>query len=434
MQLQMFEVQGLFMKYNYKIVFPTTADNEDKASLIILYGLNGVGKTTLLAMINGLMQLDFDPFRAVPFKSARLTFNDNLFISVIPQTSKSKDKEKIILKVTFDNKSVDLHVKAKGAYDVNSQALVYEFRERYFEHTKDVTVDFISIDRLRRLARETRQPQLQLQSRNAIVHERPVSRDEITQPYINAPRFVQQEPHDERSISKRIQIFIREAQLEHGRFFSIGQPDLFTKIIERITNPSAEVFSPADLMQRLEKIRKSDEIAERFHLMRERWDYPQLRNILTESKSNKSKQHVMPIIGSYIEVMESRAQERDLLAQRLSTFEEVVNDFLLDKKIRVDAQEGLTICTENENLLNELQLSSGEYHLLYLLSTVMTTRRRGTVIAVDEPEMSMHIVWQRKLLPAMLRCASMAQPQLIVATHSPEIAGGYPDQCLNLGE
>ena len=209
MQLQRFEVQGLFAKYDYKISFPTTAENEGTASLIILYGLNGVGKTTLLAMINGFMQLDFDPFRAVPFKSARLTFSDNSFISVVPQTAKLKDKEKTVLKVTFEGKSVELHIKAKGAYDVNLQASVNEFRDRYFEHTKDVSVDFISIDRMRGPARETRQ----LQSRKAIVHERPASRDEIAQPYINVPRFMQQEPHDERSISKRIQIFIADPDL-----------------------------------------------------------------------------------------------------------------------------------------------------------------------------------------------------------------------------
>ncbi|MCX5847672.1 MAG: AAA family ATPase [Deltaproteobacteria bacterium] len=425
----MFEVLGLFAKYDYKIAFPTATEHEDTASLIILYGLNGVGKTTLLAMISGLVQLDFDPFRAVPFKSARLTFSDNSFISVVPQTTKLKDKEKIVLKVTFDDNIVELHIRAKGSFDVQLQTLVDEFRERYFEHIKDVSVDFISIDRLRSNAKEIRQQQ----TTHMIAQERPASRDEIVQPYINVPRFAQPEPHYDRSISRRIKRFMSEAQLEHGRFFSIGQPDLFTKIIERVTHPRGEEFPAAELLQRLEGIRKSDEIADRFQLSRERWDYPQLRDILSQPKRSKSKQHVLPIIGSYVEVLESRAQERDLLAQRLSTFEEVVNDFLLDKKIQVDVREGLTIYTENQSKLNELQLSSGEYHLLYLLSSAMTTRRRGTVIAVDEPEMSMHIAWQRKLLPAMLRCASMAQPQLIVATHSPEIAGSYPDQCLNLG-
>jgi len=432
MQLQTFEIKGLFHKYNHRIAFPTTDENDDTASLVILHGPNGIGKTTLLAMLNGLMELDFDPFRAVPFKSARLTFNDGTSISVAPRTTKQKDQEKQFLKVTFAKESVELHTRDKGAFDKNLQEEVNAFRERFYEHTRTVTVDFISIDRLRKASREPHQPPYFFPGMET---ERPISRDDVPPPYINAPRMFRPEPVDEESMSKRMQRFMREAQLEHRRFFSIGQPDLFAKIIDRVTHPRGEEFRADELLDRLERIRNSDTFAEKYHLARERWDYPQLKEVLASAKRSKSKQHVLPIIGSYVEVLESRAEERDVLANRLKTFEEVVNDFLLDKTVHVDARTGVTVVTKgtSETKLNELQLSSGEYHLLYLLVAATTTRRRGTVIAIDEPEMSMHIEWQRKLLPAMLKCASMAQPQLVVATHSPEIAADYPDQCLKLG-
>ena len=51
----------------------------------------------------------------------------------------------------------------------------------------------------------------------------------------------------------------------------------------------------------------------------------------------------------------------------------------------------------------------------------LITRRRGTVIAIDEPEMSMHIAWQRKLIPNLLRCASNAAP----ADHLRHALPGY---------
>jgi predicted ATPase len=55
----------------------------------------------------------------------------------------------------------------------------------------------------------------------------------------------------------------------------------------------------------------------------------------------------------------------------------------------------------------------------------LVTKRRGTVIAIDEPEMSMHIAWQRKLVDALLRCASNASPQFIFATHAPDIVAEH---------
>ena len=70
-------------------------------------------------------------------------------------------------------------------------------------------------------------------------------------------------------------------------------------------------------------------------------------------------------------------------------------------------------------------MSSGEFHLLYLMTSALTARKRGTVIAIDEPEMSMHISWQRRLIKSLLTVASDARPQLILATHSPEVVGEY---------
>ena len=121
------------------------------------------------------------------------------------------------------------------------------------------------------------------------------------------------------------------------------------------------------------------------------------------------------------------------MAERLVAFEEVLADFFTGKTVQVDARRGVTISSEDGLALDESQLSSGEYQLLYLMVAALTTRRRGTVIAIDEPELSMHIAWQRRLVPSLIRCASRAAPQLVLATHSPDIAAGYPESMTELG-
>lgn len=62
-------------------------------------------------------------------------------------------------------------------------------------------------------------------------------------------------------------------------------------------------------------------------------------------------------------------------------------------------------------------LSSGEKQLLRICIDVLLSDR--TSVLIDEPELSMHIDWQRRLIPALRALAP--ESQLIIATHSPEI-------------
>ena len=55
---------------------------------------------------------------------------------------------------------------------------------------------------------------------------------------------------------------------------------------------------------------------------------------------------------------------------------------------------------------------------------------RGRVVLIDEPEISLHIDWQRKLLPEMVK--QLGEKQLIICTHSPVIASKYRDRMIKL--
>lgn len=68
-------------------------------------------------------------------------------------------------------------------------------------------------------------------------------------------------------------------------------------------------------------------------------------------------------------------------------------------------------------------LSAGEKHLLFILLHALMAE--GSSLLLDEPEMSMHIDWQRELLQAIKELNPRAQ--VIAATHSPEIMANLPD-------
>ena len=72
-------------------------------------------------------------------------------------------------------------------------------------------------------------------------------------------------------------------------------------------------------------------------------------------------------------------------------------------------------------------LSSGEKQMLIILLTVLVEDRQPTVLLMDEPEVSLHIEWQQKLLELILDLNPSAQ--IIVTTHSPAvIMSGWMDR------
>lgn len=99
-------------------------------------------------------------------------------------------------------------------------------------------------------------------------------------------------------------------------------------------------------------------------------------------------------------------------------FQEIMNSFLVNKSFEFNDVGGFLFKCGAEKIKLE-DLSSGEKHLLALLGKVALSETNGSVFIADEPELSLHLAWQRKLLPSINKLAPSMQ--IIVATHSPAI-------------
>ena len=76
------------------------------------------------------------------------------------------------------------------------------------------------------------------------------------------------------------------------------------------------------------------------------------------------------------------------------------------------------------------KLSAGEKQMLSFLC--YNTFSENAAIFIDEPELSLHVDWQRLLLPTLLE--QETGNQFFIATHSPFIYAKYPDKEILLGE
>jgi ABC-type cobalamin/Fe3+-siderophores transport system ATPase subunit len=400
-------VKNLFGKYTHRITLPIYPEDNSIPSVVILYGVNGVGKTTVLRMFDGLMRLDFDVFREVPFSECCLEFNTGQRLQVV--------RMKKGLQVTFDTHSVVLtrELGKKGALKSEDDEKVETFRRDFFREVENVSFNFIQANRAELFQR--RQEDSEIDAVRGIIVKYHGRRLEENAP---AP------------LADKVKKFISQAQLDSGAFFLTSEPNLFSTIIKDLSKEQLTPRPPHELQAIFEYVHNEDERLARFGLTRDRWDYEQVSSILAQH-ATADNMYALTVLSTYANHLTSRVQAQNLIAERLLTFEDVMNEFLHDKTVRVDADSGFVIYA-NRTPIKEYQLSTGEHQLLYLMVTALTTRRKGTVIAIDEPELSMHIAWQRNLLQNLIRCASNAAPQFILATHSPDISMKYSEDMIEL--
>jgi predicted ATPase len=134
-------------------------------------------------------------------------------------------------------------------------------------------------------------------------------------------------------------------------------------------------------------------------------------------------------IVKYAQDLELRRQ--DLFAPLLR-YEKIIASFIDGKDVSVTPQGELLVKRKGEpgSELEWRNLSSGEKQLLILLTQALLWEKDPVVYVADEPELSLHVTWQEKLLKSVTELAGHCQ--VIVATHSPDIAGGFPNRIIDL--
>ena len=138
-------------------------------------------------------------------------------------------------------------------------------------------------------------------------------------------------------------------------------------------------------------------------------------------------------------------QEYALLLEKFSLFRKVINDRFLFKSVKISAQQKLIIVDEKkaagmkkESLIPLKSLSSGEKETLLMFyrlifETGSENGGKDTLLLIDEPETSLHVVWQHSFIRTLAQIAERNHFHALVATHSPSIINGYVDH-IDLGE
>ena len=131
-----------------------------------------------------------------------------------------------------------------------------------------------------------------------------------------------------------------------------------------------------------------------------------------------------------IEVLQSGADDAAQQAQSISDakkmFQDIIDDLFKETGKQIIRSENEIRFSQLGEVLRPYQLSSGEKQILAILLTVLVEDRKPYVLFMDEPEVSLHFEWQKRLIELILKLNPNVQ--LIVATHSPAvIMNGWMD-------
>lgn len=109
------------------------------------------------------------------------------------------------------------------------------------------------------------------------------------------------------------------------------------------------------------------------------------------------------------------------LAESIIIYKDIVNDIFINKTVSVTDSGKIVITMDNGTALQLSRLSSGERQILIMFYILLFHSEPGSLVILDEPEISLHVSWQQKLGNVFQDICRVRNLQMIVATHSPQV-------------
>ncbi|MCR8893638.1 MULTISPECIES: ATP-binding protein [unclassified Bacteroides] len=131
-----------------------------------------------------------------------------------------------------------------------------------------------------------------------------------------------------------------------------------------------------------------------------------------------------------IELLTSGDPEKQMMAAEISKpktkFQDLIDELFAETGKKINRKSNEILIEQDGDILTPYKLSSGEKQMLVILLTVLVQDNAHCALFMDEPEISLHIEWQQRLI-TLIRSLN-PNVQIILTTHSPAlIMNGWVD-------
>lgn len=155
-----------------------------------------------------------------------------------------------------------------------------------------------------------------------------------------------------------------------------------------------------------------------------------------QEKKGLNVDDVLPLVllnrtTHIIQLSKDLENKKNEINSQLILYKKVVEDFFANKIIELEQiRDGVIRNKKDNKLIPIKQLSSGEKQLLIILTETLLQQKENCIFIADEPELSLHVLWQKNLIQSIQKINPNAQ--IIVATHSPEIASMWGNNIVDM--
>lgn len=422
-------VRKLFGIFNHDVRFNT------EERITIIHGPNGFGKTILLKTIQALFSRNYYELLRIPFSEFSVSFDDGSTLRVRTRLSPPQE-EKIagqfnmeLIRSDGETRAFDLtlpkHDEVHFPIEIVSDT-VPELQRVGPQHWIHVpTQEQLSIeqvfdrfgDRLpvrRATSRRPKEEPWYTQLLKSVqVHFI------VTQRLLKFPVRRRREYELAQSMvptvaaySEELAASIQEKAAEYGVLSQSLDRTFPTRLMMEGTAPDLSVEEIRQKLEALEKRRLR--LMQAGVLDKEREiDFGILPNKITDANKNVLLVYVQDTTKK-LEVFEAITNKIDLLMS-------MVNNRFLYKTMSVTRRGGFVFTSSVGSSLAPALLSSGEQHEIVLLYELLFKVAPGSLILIDEPELSLHVVWQQQFLSDLQQITRVGQFDALIATHSPQI-------------
>lgn len=430
------EVEKLFGRYNYEIRVPHN-DSSTISRMALIYGDNGTGKTTILKLLFHLISPSGSRGHKgficrVPFSRFAVVFSDGTEIEAVRDglnltgsfTLAFKRLNRRTIKADFvpdaEGKIIVSELSAPAAQVINeistlglSVLLLGDDRSLQSDQFEDDLEDFRNFEKRHYDERSA----IEFQRRRAI-STMADSRDYALR----------------RSLRRATEWISRRSIEASSRGESEAQ-QIYANIVEKINKiglPQAATYKTGKekLIEELRELDERSSSYSRFGLI-PRISAERFVKSINEA-STKGLPFASQVIRSFVDGQKARLDSLDDLYNILDRFLTLINGFLRDKHIVIDTSRGISIMIDPGAKLDPENLSSGEKQLLLLFSSVLISTETASLFIIDEPELSLNVKWQRKLVDSLMDITVESSCQFLLATHSIELLAKHRNETIKL--
>ena len=404
--------EKLFGRFDYNVIF-----NLD--GLTILTGPNGYGKSTILkaieAMTDGFMGVMF--FTELDFKRISATFKDGKKIDILKDNNvlsingvkidgnyiRKQMLQRPLLRPIDDN--IIFNRRTGRTMEVNQYIKDY-IETHKFELLEDKEFDFsektfLILEEMKKLVGKI----------YFIKEQRLIRKTRVRYDEKDVINVIEELP----THFKKLMQSVQEDYSNVASRLDSSYPNRLFNMNEGINKKEYEY--------KIEEMRVKFEKLNKYNLS----NIQRLDNVIFKEEHAKA-------LKIYFDDFDKKYKAYENFIAELDLYTDIINHRLSFKEMRISKKSGISIVDANGKKLKLTQLSSGEKQEIVLFYDLIFKTKEKVLLLIDEPEISLHITWQKKFMDDLLRIIKYKKFNVIVATHSPQIINNHWERQIDLGE